>query len=31
VAQAWDRLHPRLTYRSAWLDHHGDLPVIEGN
>ena len=30
VAQAWDRLHPRLTHRSAWLDHHGDLPVIEG-
>jgi hypothetical protein len=30
VAQAWDRLHPRLTHRSAWLDHDGDLPVIEG-
>jgi hypothetical protein len=30
VAQAWDRLHPRLTHRSAWLDHHGPLPVIEG-
>jgi DDE superfamily endonuclease len=30
AAQAWDRLHPRLTHRSAWLDHHGDLPVIEG-
>jgi hypothetical protein len=29
-AQAWDRLHPRLTHRSAWLDHGGDLPVIEG-
>jgi hypothetical protein len=29
VAQAWDRLHPRLTHRSAWLDH-GGLPVIEG-
>jgi hypothetical protein len=30
VAQAWDRLHPRLTHRSAWLDHHGGLPVIDG-
>jgi hypothetical protein len=30
VAQAWDQLHPRLTRRSAWLDHDGPLPVIEG-
>jgi hypothetical protein len=30
VAQAWDRLHPRLTHRSAWLNHGGGLPVIEG-
>ena len=30
VAAAWDRLHPRLTHRSAWLDHDGALPVIEG-
>jgi hypothetical protein len=30
VAQAWGRLHPRLTHRSAWLDHDGPLPVIEG-
>jgi hypothetical protein len=30
VARAWDRLHPRLTHRSAWLDHDGLLPVIEG-
>ena len=30
VAAAWDRVHPRLTHRSAWLDHSGDLPVIEG-
>lgn len=29
-AQAWDRLHPRLTRRSAWTDHDGPLPVIEG-
>ena len=30
VAAARDRVHPRLTHRSAWLDHHGPLPVIEG-
>jgi hypothetical protein len=30
AAQAWDRLHPRLTHRSAWLGHDGPLPVIEG-
>jgi len=30
VARAWDRLHPRLTHRSAWLGHDGPLPVIEG-
>jgi hypothetical protein len=30
AAQAWDRLHPRLTHRAAWLDHDGPLPVIEG-
>ncbi|WP_373317118.1 NF041680 family putative transposase [Streptomyces sulfonofaciens] len=29
-AQAWDRLHPRLTHRAAWLDHEGPLPLIEG-
>ncbi len=30
VACSWDRLHPRLATRSAWLDHDGPLPVIEG-
>jgi DDE superfamily endonuclease len=30
VAAAWDRVHPRLTHRSAWLGHDGALPVIEG-
>ena len=30
TAAAWDRVHPRLTHRAAWLDHDGDLPVIEG-
>ncbi|MET7427361.1 NF041680 family putative transposase [Dactylosporangium sp. NPDC005555] len=29
-AIAWDRLHPRLTRRAAWLDHDGDLPILEG-
>src|SRR5262249_59990766 len=27
VARARDRLHPRLTRRSAWLGHDGDLPA----
>ncbi len=30
TAQAWNRLHPRLTRRAAWTDHEGPLPVIEG-
>jgi len=30
AAAAWDRLHPRLTHRAAWLDHDGELPVIDG-
>lgn len=30
TAQAWDRLHPRLTRRAAWSDHEGPLPVIAG-
>jgi hypothetical protein len=30
-AQAWTRLHPRLTRRGAWQHHDGDLPVIEGS
>jgi len=29
-AQSWDRLHPRLTRRTSWLDHDDDLPIIEG-
>lgn len=28
--QAWDRVHPRLTHRSSWLDHDGELPLFEG-
>ncbi|GGP86657.1 hypothetical protein GCM10010231_66120 [Streptomyces sindenensis] len=30
TAQAWDRLHPRLTRLAAWLDHDGPLPLIKG-
>ncbi|WP_327170193.1 transposase [Streptomyces sp. NBC_01336] len=30
TAQAWDRLHPRLTRRAAWLGHDGELPIIAG-
>jgi hypothetical protein len=29
-AAAWDRLHPRLTRRTCWIDHDGDLPIIAG-
>ncbi|WP_433614612.1 NF041680 family putative transposase [Dactylosporangium sp. CA-139114] len=29
TAQAWDRLHPRLTRRAAWTGS-GDLPIIAG-
>jgi DDE superfamily endonuclease len=30
VATSWDRVHPRLTHRSCWIDHAGELPIIEG-
>ena len=30
TARSWDRVHPRLTHRSAWAGHSGQLPVIEG-
>jgi hypothetical protein len=30
TAQAWNRLHPRLTSRAAWSDHEGPLPITEG-
>jgi hypothetical protein len=30
TAQAWNRLHPRLTSRAAWTGHDGPLPIIEG-
>jgi hypothetical protein len=28
--RSWNRLHPRLTHRAAWLDHQGTLPIVEG-
>ena len=30
MATSWDRVHPRLTRRTCWIDHTGDLPIIEG-
>ncbi|MEV2226653.1 NF041680 family putative transposase [Nocardia vinacea] len=30
TARSWNRLHPRLTHRSAWVRETGWLPVIEG-
>jgi hypothetical protein len=28
--RAWDRLHPRLTHRTAWIGHTGKLPILDG-
>lgn len=30
TATAWDRLHPKLTRRAAWITHDMELPLIEG-
>jgi DDE superfamily endonuclease len=30
VARAWDRLHPKLTRRTAWFEHDAPLPIIDG-
>lgn len=30
TVRAWQRLHPRLTHRTAWAGQHGTLPIIEG-
>jgi hypothetical protein len=30
TATSWDRVHPRLTRRACWIDHAGELPIIEG-
>ncbi|ELS58918.1 hypothetical protein STVIR_0118 [Streptomyces viridochromogenes Tue57] len=27
---AWDRINPRLTTRSAWIEHKGELPILAG-
>ncbi|WP_344641655.1 transposase [Kitasatospora cystarginea] len=29
-SRAWHRLHPRIWRRSAWSDHQGQLPIVEG-
>lgn len=29
-ARAWDRVHPRLTRRAAWIDNDDELPLVEG-
>jgi hypothetical protein len=29
-AWSWDRLHPRLTQRAAWIDAGAELPVVGG-
>jgi hypothetical protein len=26
---AWGRIPPRLWHRSAWIDHNGEVPVIQ--
>jgi DDE superfamily endonuclease len=30
TARGWDRLHPRLTRRTAWITHAEQLPILEG-
>jgi hypothetical protein len=30
LVRAWNRLHPRLTHRTAWTAHVGDLPILDG-
>ncbi|MFE9695219.1 NF041680 family putative transposase [Micromonospora sp. NPDC005806] len=29
-ARAFNRVHPRLTRRAAWISHTGPLPILEG-
>jgi hypothetical protein len=29
-ATGWDRMHPRLEHRGAWVHHPGRLPIVEG-
>ncbi|WP_410663476.1 transposase [Amycolatopsis sp. lyj-84] len=28
LIRVWDRLHPRLTHRIAWVGHTGNLPIL---
>jgi hypothetical protein len=30
LADAWDRVHPKLVRRHAWAEHPGTLPIVEG-
>ena len=30
IARSFNRLHPRLTHRAAWIEQEGALPLIEG-
>ncbi|CDZ89581.1 MULTISPECIES: hypothetical protein [Rhodococcus] len=30
VADAWNRLHPRITHRGVWAAHPGPPPIVEG-
>jgi hypothetical protein len=30
LVRAWNRLHPRLTHRTAWTTHVGHLPILDG-
>jgi hypothetical protein len=27
---AWQHLHPTLTHRSGWIEHDGELPILDG-
>jgi hypothetical protein len=29
-ATGWDRMHPRLEHSGAWVNHVGQLPIVEG-
>jgi hypothetical protein len=30
MAMAWEHMHPKLTTRSGWAGHTGELPIVEG-
>ncbi|WP_430459404.1 NF041680 family putative transposase [Rhodococcus opacus] len=30
TAQAWNRLHPRITHSGSWAEHPGPPPIVEG-